>query len=166
MSDLLTAAPDSAAATTSTGALVRRTQEAGASALLRPSAIWTTSASRRTTPLNGDGTVTDDVTKVVWQQVVSPNVYEWADAQAYCANLNLAGTGWRLPTLSELFSIEERGPSVPFVDQTAFPNMPIDSYWTSTLYEAQPDYAWYDYFAVGGPYFGHVETSLFVRCAR
>lgn len=116
--------------------------------------------------INGDGTVTDNLTGVVWQQTVSPDVYEWADANAYCNNLNLAGTGWHLPTLSQLFSIEVQGGAVPYVDQTAFPNTPVDSYWTSTFYSDSTDYVWYDYFAAGGPYFGYITSSLFVRCAR
>jgi len=29
---------------------------------------------------------------------VAPGTYAWAGAKAYCAGLNLAGTGWRLPT--------------------------------------------------------------------
>jgi hypothetical protein len=35
---------------------------------------------------NGDGTVTDNVTGLMWQQAVPATTYTWANAVAYCPN--------------------------------------------------------------------------------
>jgi hypothetical protein len=40
---------------------------------------------------NGNGTVTDNVTGLMWQQAVPLDVYTWMDALSYCSNLQLAG---------------------------------------------------------------------------
>ena len=83
--------------------------------------------------INGDGTVTDNQTGLVWQQVVPSGTYGPLDAQSYCQNLNLGGTGagWRLPTLSELFSLVDLGSAPPYIDSAAFPNTPPAAFWTA-----------------------------------
>lgn len=108
---------------------------------------------------NTDGTVTDNVTGLVWQQPVamSPcpadgNGCTFAGAQTYCQMLSLGGesSGWRLPTLSELFSLVEFGSSLPNIDPTAFPNAPTAVFWTSSPYETGG--AWVVDFGGGYPF--------------
>ena len=104
---------------------------------------------------NGDGTVTDLVTGLMWQKDPGDKV-EYDAAVTGAATLNLAGhTDWRLPTIKELYSlIDFRGtdPSetsriealVPFIDDDYFEfkygdvqsgDRLIDSQWaTSTVY--------------------------------
>ena len=55
---------------------------------------------------NGNGTVTDDCTDLVWQNSAL-TAMGWYEADTYCsANTpNLPGSGWRLPTISELRSL-------------------------------------------------------------
>jgi len=63
---------------------------------------------------NGDGTVTDTATGLMWQQVDSGIVLDWEDALSYAEDLGLAGyDDWRLPNVKELQSI---------VDYTKSPN--------------------------------------------
>jgi uncharacterized caspase-like protein len=61
---------------------------------------------------NGDGTVTDRRTGLMWQKDGSPGVVDWNEAGAYVETLNrdrFAGhAGWRLPTVEELASLMER----------------------------------------------------------
>jgi hypothetical protein len=56
---------------------------------------------------NGDGTVTDMVTGLMWQQ--TPELYNlksWDDALAESSTFDLAGyDDWRLPSLKELYSL-------------------------------------------------------------
>ncbi|MCB1157131.1 MAG: DUF1566 domain-containing protein [Leptospiraceae bacterium] len=60
---------------------------------------------------NGDGTVTDNNTGLIWQQSngeqsTGDYQFTWQEALSYCENLSLAGkTDWRLPDIKELQSI-------------------------------------------------------------
>ncbi len=64
---------------------------------------------------NGDGTVTDNVTGLVWQQTIDTDgdgdidandKMTLSDATSYCSNLTLAGkSDWRLPSIKEAYSL-------------------------------------------------------------
>ncbi len=55
---------------------------------------------------NGDGTVTDQATSLMWQQGDSGSGMIWEDGLDYCEDLTLAGqSDWRLPNAKELQSI-------------------------------------------------------------
>jgi len=55
---------------------------------------------------NGDGTVTDLATNLMWQQADSGVGYNWRQALSYAESLDLAGhDDWRLPNAKELHSI-------------------------------------------------------------
>jgi len=57
---------------------------------------------------NGDGTLTDPVTGLIWQQVQTDERRSQADAVQACDALELAGyDDWRLPSIQELFSIAD-----------------------------------------------------------
>jgi hypothetical protein len=114
------------------------------------------------------GTVYDTKSKLTWQQTVSATTYTWTDAGTYCAGLSLNGTGWRLPTARELFSLVDRTKWAPAIDPTAFPGTPPDSFWSSTNV---PSFAytkpWSVYFyngSVGSG--GDPSTPQYVRCVR
>jgi len=58
---------------------------------------------------NGDGTVTDGETNLVWQKDTAPERITWPEAQEYVDQLNaesFAGhNDWRLPTNEELLTL-------------------------------------------------------------
>jgi len=55
---------------------------------------------------NGDGTVLDRATGLIWAKSDSGRGMNWAAALSYCQGLNLGGHGdWRLPNAKELHSI-------------------------------------------------------------
>lgn len=84
---------------------------------------------------NGDGTVTDNATGLMWQQEDDGNTYNWKDALAYATNSELAGyTDWRLPNTKELQSIVDYDKTTfPAIDEDFFVCTNDDSwFWTST----------------------------------
>ena len=61
---------------------------------------------------NGDGTITDRATGLMWEQGGSSSPLYYNQAKDYVTRLNqgssLGYTNWRMPTLEELFSLLER----------------------------------------------------------
>jgi hypothetical protein len=97
---------------------------------------------------NGDGTVTDLATGLMWMQDDSGAGYNWEDALGYAENLSFAGyDDWRLPNAKELQSIVDytRSPSTTgsaaidpvfnttaIIDESGGTNYPF--YWTGTTH--------------------------------
>lgn len=74
---------------------------------------------------NGDGTVSDLNTGLMWQQAHNATRISGQAAEAACNNLELGGyTDWRLPTIKELFSLADfRGNQharIPYIDTAYF----------------------------------------------
>ena len=122
---------------------------------------------------NQNGTVTDNVTGLVWQQQDDGTQPIWYHAIDYCEGLTLASlTDWRLPNVKELESITDDSRNLPAIDITAFPNTK-DYYWSSSSYPYAMSVAMgYDAayavdFTYGG-YVGYSDTWSFhyVRCVR
>ena len=121
---------------------------------------------------NGDGTVTDNCTGLMWQKgtadvngdgqsTVRDNV-PWCDALAYCENLSFADhDDWRLPNVRELQSIVDYGRVQPSIDPVfgALPSF----YWSSTSYADYPALAWLVVFG-----YGHVavDSKVYVYPVR
>lgn len=92
---------------------------------------------------NGDGTVTDKKSGLVWQQAET-GLMNWTAALSYCENLSLAGaTDWRLPNIKELQFLIDETRYNPAIDTTFFPNAYVSSYWVSTTYASSVGSAWY-----------------------
>jgi hypothetical protein len=119
---------------------------------------------------NGDGTVTDNNTGLIWQQ--NTNSGRWADAVTYCDNLVLPPTNgyedWRLPTKKELMSIVDYSTlgSTPTIQELYFPDAQAFRYWTSTEFAAAPTTAWVVDFAYGTGSNGIKTDFKGVRCVR
>jgi hypothetical protein len=122
---------------------------------------------------DGDGTVTDNVTGLMWQQTVPlidifPFGYTWADAAAYCPRLTLAGNSdWRLPSAIELVSIVDVGQFNPSIDGTYFPYTYGHVFWSSSPLAGSSSNAWVVNFNGGGTghWFG-LSDAFDVRCVR
>ncbi len=94
--------------------------------------------------INGDGTVTDPNTGLMWQQQGPDSEMGWKEALGYCEGLSLAGyDDWRLPSREELRSIVDYGTYRPAIDTEYFLNTQLSGYWSAATYYAQnTDDAW------------------------
>ncbi|MEI6914586.1 MAG: DUF1566 domain-containing protein, partial [Armatimonadota bacterium] len=80
---------------------------------------------------NGDGTVTDMVTGLMWQQVDGGEM-TWDQAVSYADSLSLGGQDdWRLPTANELFYILDEGSVNPAMNTSYFTTTLAEYWWTS-----------------------------------
>ena len=119
---------------------------------------------------NGNGTVTDNSSGLMWQQTTAADTMIWEDALSYCENLNLGGyTDWRLPTVKELNSLVDSSiPSPgPTINTALFPDTQSSGYWTSTTSFTNTGSAWIVFFDYGNGY-GDVNKSVsfYVRAVR
>ena len=115
---------------------------------------------------NGDGTVTDNTTGLMWQQTDDDVARNWESALGYCEDLTLAGhTDWRLPDIKELRSIVDNTRYNPSIDTTYFPGTKSWYYWSSSPGALYTDVAWSVYFYYGQVAYVKTDT-YYVRCVR
>lgn len=127
---------------------------------------------------NGDGTVTDSVTKLTWKRCSEgltgeicekgePQIFTWQEAIKAAADSRYAGRkDWRLPDIKELNSIIERQCTMPAINEIVFPATPTMSFWSSSQYAGNPAYAWNVYFPYGISDGNSKSYKFFVRLVR
>lgn len=93
---------------------------------------------------NGDGTVTDHLTDLMWIKTPLSDTLTWEDALINAENLSTAGfNDWRLPNIKELQSISNPTAGSPAIS-TAFFNLTGNrKYWSSTTLPNHTEKAWY-----------------------
>ena len=81
--------------------------------------------------INGNGTATDTVTGLMWQQLDGGEM-SIESAIKYCDSLSLAGyTDWRLPSAHEAFSILNHQNTNPALDTKVFTKTTAEYWWSS-----------------------------------
>ena len=117
---------------------------------------------------NGDNTVTDNVTGLIWQKVPTTDTLTWEQAINYAENLVLVGkTDWRLPNIKELASINDESRTAPSVSTTFFPNVKSNRYWSSTSQKNVGANAWFNDFQNFGITSYFAKTKAYnVLCVR
>ena len=87
---------------------------------------------------NGDGTITDKATGLIWQKNDSGKGLNWEQALAYATGLKFAGhSDWRLPNAKELQSLADysRIPaSAPIFQITKLDDGEYPFFWSSTTH--------------------------------
>jgi hypothetical protein len=92
---------------------------------------------------NGDGTITDNYTGLVWQKIQSPNTMTWEEALVYASNLSLAGkSDWRLPNVKEIQSLNDVKLFKPSFNTDYFTNISSGNFWSSTTLMNAAAKAW------------------------
>jgi Protein of unknown function (DUF1566) len=125
------------------------------------------------------GTLRDSRSGLVWQRVlpatyagctqkssVIGDVCTWQEAKAYCAELELSGTGWRLPTEAELEAIIDDTRYNPAIDPIAFPETPPSDFWSASPLADHVGSAWFVSFQDGLSIRQEVVYGRHVRCVR
>ncbi|MCI5159007.1 MAG: DUF1566 domain-containing protein [Candidatus Electrothrix sp. AUS1_2] len=123
---------------------------------------------------NGDGTITDSKTGLMWKKCLegvagdtcnngSPSAFTWQQALQRPGTVNsgegFAGyTDWRLPNVRELISIVEEQCYKPAINLKRFPNTPVSSLWSASLYAPNASEAWIIAFENGNP--GNKERNV------
>ncbi len=119
---------------------------------------------------NGNGTVTDLNTGLVWQQGDDDATRTWQEAIDYCASLSLGeNNDWRLPDRHELFSIVDLGRSAPGPAIDPVFTSHSSRYWSDSTYADGADRAWYVAFRYGRVGYNDKNDNLnlyFARCVR
>ncbi len=111
---------------------------------------------------NGDGTVTDNLTGLMWLQNASAFGFkDWNTAIDTCDGLVFADyDDWRLPSLAELESLVDFSQSQPIVPAGhPFTGVQSSYYWSGTTYAADTNRAWYVYFYSSGNVFADGKTD-------
>ncbi|NMC46056.1 MAG: DUF1566 domain-containing protein [Chloroflexi bacterium] len=132
---------------------------------------------------HGDGTLTDPITGLTWQQLQSGARLDQAQAAQTCHALDLAGyDDWRLPSIQELFSIADMSglPGAAFFINSAFDlryadptgqyvdGMPFDlagQTWSASL-AADGGQAYVYNFFNGDLHTYPTDGNFFYRCVR
>ena len=132
---------------------------------------------------NGDGTVTDNCTGLMWEQKTSDidgdgqvsrfdlnfpggDQAKWQDSLQYCDNLNFAGyDDWRLPNIKELFSLTDFGRNNPTIDPI-FEAGASALYWSSTSLYGYGERAHSIHFGGAGVSYSYKNSLYFSRAVR
>ena len=115
---------------------------------------------------NSDGTVTDNLTGLIWlKNAHAAGAWKtWADALTYCSGLKDGDAGlsdgstagdWRLPNVRELFSLIDFGQYMPVLPvEHPFTGVQSSYYWSGSTYAGITGRAW-----VVGVFHGAVDSG-------
>ncbi len=125
---------------------------------------------------NGDGTVTDNMTGLIWLKDADCfGARFWADALSDCNGLASGSCGltdgsvvgdWRLPNLFELESLLDLTRYAPAIDTSYFPGTLSSYYWSSTSRALTTGEAWVVHFYAGSVGYGNKLSAYDVRAVR
>lgn len=111
---------------------------------------------------NGNETITDNATGLMWSQNDNGEGITWADALAYAENSELGGyTDWRLPNVKELQSIVDYTRSITATDPDNV-GPAIDPLFNCTPYTSEAGYDDYGYYWTStSAYFSTAATEMY-----
>lgn len=131
---------------------------------------------------NGDGTITDLKTGLMWKQCLegqsgsdcasgSVEAFTWPQALQRAQTVNSGGgfagfTDWRVPNIKELSSLVERKCVEPAINLTRFPNASNYWLWSSSAVAGETDFTWGVDFYNGEPYWRSKDLDYQLRLVR
>ncbi len=144
----------------------------------KTSIIQTAPTSRFT--VNGDGSVTDKQTGLIWAQcrqglsgsactaIDGATMYAWSAALEINRPTSAPSspTDWRLPNIKELVSLVETACFSPAINETVFPNTGAGFFWSASPSADYAGDAWGVGFSNGFTTFGDRGSEQAVRLVR
>ncbi len=116
---------------------------------------------------NGNGTITDNLTTLVWQKITYSDSITWEQALTYADTLTFDGfTDWRLPNIKELQSINNESLINPSISTTFFPTIGTNKFWSSTTLPNQTSKAWYLFTQFGITTYDPKTFRHYIICVR
>ena len=128
---------------------------------------------------NGNGTVTDQETGLIWKQCPeglsgadcltgSATTFTWQQALQHAETAVFAGSSlWRLPNKNELVSLNEQRCFDPAINSRFFPSTPPTNFWSSSTDARYADYAWrVDFYNIDIGQYGNKSSDYYVRLVR
>ena len=108
---------------------------------------------------NGDGTVTDNGTGLMWQKETAGPM-DWDTAMSYAPSLSLGGhSGWWLPSKDELLGLYHS-------QCKSLMEVVSSGYWSSTTNANNTNNAWHVIFNNGNVNNNNKSNSSYVRAVR
>ncbi|MFY8021665.1 MAG: DUF1566 domain-containing protein, partial [Bacteroidia bacterium] len=93
---------------------------------------------------NGNGTITDVLSDLIWQKIPNPDTLTWEQALVYADSLNIGeSSDWRLPNIKELQSLHDVKQINPAIQSGYFQLNNAQKFWSSTTLPNQSTKAWY-----------------------
>jgi hypothetical protein len=122
--------------------------------------------------VSADGTVYDRRTRLTWQREIAKQssvptwAFQYTGAQSYCAALDLAGKGYRLPTMNELLTVIDDSKQNPALDDVTFPTDFGTTLVSSTPFVTDAANVWYATLVYGMAGNAGKSNNFVVRCVR
>ncbi len=118
---------------------------------------------------NGDSTITDQLTDLVWQKFTSSDTLSWENALTRAEGASTAGyQDWRLPNIKELASIVNYKANNPAAFTNIFSSLKAANFWSSTTQFNHVSNAWYVDFKNFGltSYMDKANRQAYIICVR
>ena len=107
--------------------------------------------------------ILDRKTGLIWQRAIEKNLTH-EEALEHAERISReTGLNWRVPTIDELSSLLDRTRSFP---ASGFPDMPSETFWSSTPYVGGTYLAWVVNFDNGRVYDSYRNCGLAVRLVK
>jgi hypothetical protein len=117
--------------------------------------------------INTDNTVTDTQTGLMWCRKSSTNILTWQNALSACEQYTFANyDDWRLPSREELRTITVYQKYSPSADETIFPDIMSEFYWSGTTDVNKPNNAWGINFEKGKDESNNKTDTFLIRAVR
>ncbi|MCX8478901.1 MAG: DUF1566 domain-containing protein [Chitinophagales bacterium] len=118
---------------------------------------------------NGDSTITDNLTGLIWQKYASNDTMSWENALTRAESSTTAqNNDWRLPNIKEIASINNVKANNPSAYSSVFPNLKAYNFWSSTSQFNHASNAWYIDFKNFGltSYMDKANRQAYIICVR